>query len=88
MNGVLISKKFTLMQTTFLAWFVGFVFMWVVIGNLGVLPYGLLVMAVPHILPETFVAALIIVKMKNQSFPVQHQQSEIHHLFSRDLFCF
>jgi hypothetical protein len=56
----IIAKKFTMIQTTFLSWFVGFVLMWVVIGNLGVLPYGLLVYAVPLSLLESFVATLII----------------------------
>jgi hypothetical protein len=56
----IISKKFSLVQTTLLAWFVGFVLMWVVIGNIGVLPAGILVYAVPLSLLETFVAAVII----------------------------
>jgi hypothetical protein len=55
----IISKKFTLWQTTLLSWLVGFVLMWVVIGNLGVLPYGLLPFAVPLSLIEAFVAAWI-----------------------------
>jgi hypothetical protein len=59
----IISKKFSLIQTTFLSWFVGFVFMWVVIGNLGVLPKGLLFIAVPFSLLEAFLATLIIKKM-------------------------
>jgi hypothetical protein len=59
----IISKKFTLLQTTFLSWFVGFVFMWVVIGNLGVLPYGILYFAVPLSLLEAFLASLIIKKL-------------------------
>lgn len=57
-----ISKRYTLIQTTLLSWFVGFVFMWVVIGNLGVLPYRLLVFAVPLSLFESFIAATIIKK--------------------------
>ncbi|MBN2091231.1 hypothetical protein JW964_16585 [candidate division KSB1 bacterium] len=59
----IISKKFSLAQTTLLAWFVGFVLMWVVIGNLGVLPYGLLVFAIPLSLLEAFIAASIIKKL-------------------------
>lgn len=59
----ILSRKFNLWQTTLLSWFVGFVLMWVVIGNLGVLPYGLLVFAVPLSLLEAFVAALIIKKL-------------------------
>ncbi len=58
-----IAKKFTLVQTALLAWFVGFVFMWVVIGNLGVLPNGLLVFAVPLSLLEAFVAAHIVKRL-------------------------
>lgn len=58
-----IAKRFALVQTTLLAWFVGFVLMWVVIGNLGVLPFGLLVWAVPLSLLEAFLAALIIKKL-------------------------
>ena len=59
----IISKKFTLVQTTFLAWFVGFVLMWVVIGNMSVLPYGLLYFAVPLSLLEAFLASLITKKL-------------------------
>lgn len=59
-----ISKKFSLIQTTLLSWFVGFVLMWFVIGNLGVLPDGLLYIAVPLSLLEAFLAAFIIFKMK------------------------
>jgi len=59
------SKKYTLIQTTFLSWFVGFVFMWLVIGNLGVLPFGILVYAIPLSLLEAFLASYIIFKLKN-----------------------
>jgi len=58
-----LSKKFTLTQTSILSWFAGFVLMWVVIGNLGVLPYGLLLIAVPLSLLEAFIASLIITKI-------------------------
>jgi hypothetical protein len=59
----IISKKFSMMQTTFLAWFVGFVLMWVVIGNMGVLPCGLLYVAVPLSILEAFLATFIIKKL-------------------------
>jgi hypothetical protein len=55
-----LAKKFTLLQTTLLSWFAAFVMMWVVIGNLGVLPYGLLVYAIPLSILESFVASLIV----------------------------
>jgi len=59
----IIAKKFSLMHTTLLSWFVGFVLMWIVIGNLGVLPYGLLYFAIPLSLLESFIASLIINKL-------------------------
>jgi hypothetical protein len=59
----ILAKKFSLIQTAALAWFVGFVLMWVVIGNLGVLPPGLLAFAVPLSLLEAFLAAFIIKKL-------------------------
>ncbi|MBK8056172.1 MAG: hypothetical protein IPK35_23590 [Saprospiraceae bacterium] len=57
------AKKFTLLQTTFLAWFIGFVLMWLVIGNMGVLPFGILPIAIPLSLLEAFIASWIIKKM-------------------------
>lgn len=60
---LVISKKFTLMQTTLYSWFIGFVLMWLVIGNLGVLPYGILVYAIPLSLLEAFIASWIIRKL-------------------------
>lgn len=59
----IIAKKFSLIQTFMLSWLVGFVLMWVVIGNLSVLPIGLLSLAIPLSLLEAFVAALIIKKL-------------------------
>ena len=59
----IISKKFSLWQTAFLSWFIGFVLMWVVIGNLGVLPSGLLYIAVPLSILEAFLASLIVKKL-------------------------
>lgn len=63
----IIAKKFSLIQTTVLSWFFGFVLMWVVIGNMGVLPDGLLYIAVPLSLLEVFVAAFIIKKLAGNS---------------------
>lgn len=57
------SKKYTLFQTTFLSWFIGFVFMWLVLGNLGVLPFGILLIAIPLSLLEAFLATFIIFKL-------------------------
>jgi hypothetical protein len=58
------SQKFSLLQTSLLAWWVGFALMWVVTGNLGVLPLGILYLAVPLSLLEAFLAAWIIFKLK------------------------
>jgi len=60
----IIAQKFTLFQATFIAWFMGFVLMWLVIGNINVLPYGILIFAVPLSVLEAFIATLIIKKMK------------------------
>jgi len=52
-----------LVQTTFLSWFAGFVLMWLVAGNLGVLPFGILLYAIPLSLIEAFVATYILFKL-------------------------
>ena len=56
----IIAKKFTLIQTTFIGWFVAIAMMWIALGNLGVLPYGLLFYAIPLSILESFIATLII----------------------------
>jgi Na+-translocating ferredoxin:NAD+ oxidoreductase RnfE subunit len=53
-------RKYSLLQTFLLSFFIGFVLMWLVAGNLGVLPYNLLPFAVPLALLESFVATYII----------------------------
>lgn len=60
----ILKQKFNLIQTTFLAWFIGFIMMWIVIGNLGVLPSGILVIAIPLSMLETFLAAYIMHKFE------------------------
>jgi len=62
----IISRKFSLTQTTFLAWFVGFVFMWLVVGNMGVLPYEILYFAIPLSVLEAFLATFIIMKLSTK----------------------
>ncbi len=59
----LVSRKFDLKQTVLLSWLTGFVLMWVVVGNLGMLPMGILVYAVPLSLLEVFVGTLICRKL-------------------------
>ena len=62
----IISKKFSLMQTTFLSWFVGFVLMWIVVWNMNVLPNGILLIAVPLSILEAFIATVIIKKLSGK----------------------
>ncbi|KAF0196859.1 MAG: Uncharacterized protein FD166_2137 [Bacteroidetes bacterium] len=61
------SKKYTLIQTTLLSWFVGFVFMWLVVANLGVLPLEILFYAIPLSILEAFLATYIIFKFNELS---------------------
>lgn len=61
----IISRKFSLLGTTFLSWFAGFVLMWVVAGNMGFLPFGILPYAIPLSILEAFIAAFIIKKLSN-----------------------
>lgn len=55
-----VGKKCSLVETTAFAWVSGFVMMWLVIGNLGVLPFGILVWAIPLSMIESFGAAWIV----------------------------
>lgn len=60
----ILSQKYSLLPTSLLSFFAGFVMMWLVIGNLGVLPYPMLLLAIPLAWLESVVAALIIWKFK------------------------
>jgi len=61
----MLARKFTLLQTTLISWFVGFVLMWLVLGNMSVLPFGILPFAIPLSLLEVFLANLIVKKMSD-----------------------
>ncbi len=61
-----ISKKFSLIQTTLITWLTAFVMMWLVIGNLNVLPFKLLIFAIPLSILEAFLATLIINMFKKK----------------------
>lgn len=65
----LISRRFSLLQTTLISWLMAFVMMWVVIGNLGVLPFGILPWAVPLSLLETFIGSCICIRLDS---PARH----------------
>lgn len=59
----IIAKKFSFWQTVFFSWLVGFVLMWIAVGNLGVLPFELLYFAVPLSILEALLATLIVKSM-------------------------
>ena len=59
----ILAKRFTLVETVALSWGIGFVLMWLVIGNLGVLPLGILAVAIPWSIVEAFGAAWIVKRM-------------------------
>ena len=59
----LISRKFNLIQTTLVSWFMAFVLMWVTLWNLNVLPMTILIYAVPLSLLEAFIGSYICRKM-------------------------
>lgn len=60
---LVISRRFGLLATAVLAWFMAFVLMWLVIGNLGVLSVAMLVYAVPLSMLEAFGAAWVCTKI-------------------------
>lgn len=55
-----LNKRFSLFETFAISWTYGFVMMWLVIGNLMVLPFSILPVAVPWSMFESFGAAWII----------------------------
>jgi hypothetical protein len=60
----IISRKFSLVSTTFITWLAAFVLMWLVVGNMAVLPFGILVYAIPLSLIEVALASWIILKIQ------------------------
>lgn len=58
-----VARRFTLWETAALAWAFGFVLMWLVVGNLGVLPFSVLPYAIPWSMLEAFGAAWIVKKV-------------------------
>lgn len=67
---LVIGKKFTYWWTVFISWIAGFVMMWLVIGNLGVLPYKLLIFAIPMSIAEVMGATWIAKKFSKQALTV------------------
>ena len=58
----ILSKKFSVLQTTLLGWFAAFAMMWVIVWNIGVLPTGMLLFNIPNTLFVTFIGAWICKK--------------------------
>lgn len=59
----IIARRFSLLETTALAWTAGFVLMWLVIGNMAVLPFGILPYAIPWSMVEAFGAVWLVKKV-------------------------
>jgi len=64
-----LRTRFSFSGTFALGWMFGFALMWVVIGNLGVLPLGILPAAVPLSLLETGVAVFLIDRVRRTGTP-------------------
>ncbi len=60
----MISNGSSFRKTFIVSWMMGFLLMWVVIGNLGVLPFGILPYALPLSIVEVLGATWIIFKFK------------------------
>ncbi|MBX7059064.1 MAG: hypothetical protein K1X75_13440 [Leptospirales bacterium] len=58
-----VSRKFSLRPAALLSWFFAFVMMWLVAGNLGVLPATILPFAIPLSLLESYVACWIVLRV-------------------------
>ena len=67
-----ISRKFSFVGAIVLSWTMGFMLMWIVTGNLGVLPMELLPIAVPWSIVEVVIAVLVARKILQ--FP--HRKAE------------
>ena len=59
----ILSRKFNLIQTTLLSWFMVYVMMWVIVWNVGVLPSGMLWMNIPLSLIDAYVGAFICIRL-------------------------
>lgn len=58
----IISKKFKVLQTTFIVWITVYVLHWIALWNFAVLPIKILLLAVPLTFINVFVGALICAK--------------------------
>lgn len=58
-------KRLSVWQSVAIAWWMGFVMMWLVTGNMMVLPLGILFYAIPLSMLEVAVAAAILRKLSS-----------------------
>jgi hypothetical protein len=56
---IIMLQKFRMTEAILITWLQAFVMMWIVIGNLDVLPFGLLLFAVPLSILEVAVAVYL-----------------------------
>lgn len=63
---VFLSEKLKLVETVIVSWLMAFVMMWLVIGNMNVLPFNILLYAVPLSILEVYIAAFICKKILKQ----------------------
>lgn len=59
----MINRKNSFLTTTLMAWLAGFVLMWLVTGNMLVLPFEILTLAIPLSVIEVVLAVWIIRKL-------------------------
>jgi hypothetical protein len=66
---VTVRRRATFTGTIALCWTLGFALMWIVIGNLNVLPVGLLPIAVPWSLAEVVLAVFVAQRIMKKPEP-------------------
>jgi membrane associated rhomboid family serine protease len=64
---VALRRRLSFLETTLLAWVMGFVLMWIVIGNMNVLPHKILLVAVPWSVAEVAIAVCITQRFLGKS---------------------
>ncbi|MBL7979817.1 MAG: hypothetical protein JNN12_15885 [Bacteroidetes Order II. Incertae sedis bacterium] len=67
-------RRFSFIEAIFWGWFMAFVLMWVVLGNMNVLPYDLLAFAVPLSLVEVSGAVWLIHHIHPASSKTEQRQ--------------
>lgn len=60
---VFLTRRLRFIESVVVVWIMAFVMMWLVIGNLNVLPIGILIFAIPWSIIEVIIAAFISKKI-------------------------